>query len=204
MKTKYCLTLIIGGIFLVLNGLGQIGNQQYEGSVDIIIIFFFLTLGVASVIFGFKLRKLSKENIKDTKDKKYLTKISKEEHKAKYCKWSIAALIFAFLGGIVGIILGIIALFNIKKNPDLRGKGMAITAIIIALPMTFIWMYFSILDPSNFLPEESQIKIYCEEICIKEQNLQNVYIENDPNNISLYTCSCLNSNNEIISQYKLS
>ena len=134
--------------------------------------------------------------------KKQSIKISKEENKAKYCKWSIAALIFAILGGWLGIVFGIIALFRIKKNPNLRGKTEAIVAIIIAFPMMFIWVYISVLDPTAFLPEEPQMKTYCEEICLEEQNLQNTYVEINPDNQSQYLCSCLDSDNYIVTQYE--
>ncbi len=125
------------------------------------------------------------------------------EKKAKYCGWSIVALIFAFLGGLIGIILGIIALFKIKKNPNLRGKGMAITAIIISLPITFLWVYIQLLDPTNFLSEEAQVDIYCEDICLEEQNLDKSYFEINPDNQNQYICSCLNSDNEVIVQYEI-
>ncbi len=122
--------------------------------------------------------------------------------KTKYCKWAVAALIFAFLGGWLGIILGIIALFKIKKNPNLKGKGMAIIAIIISLPMIFIWLYFDALEPINFLPEESQMRIYCKELCLEEQNLQNTYVEINPDNQDQYLCSCLDSDNYVVMQYE--
>ena len=204
MKTKYWPTLVIGGIILAMGMGSQIGNQQYEGRIDVMIALILLIFGVASVIFGFKLRKLAKKGIKDTKDKEGIVKISKENNKAKYCKWSIAALIFAFLGGWLGIILGIIALFRIKKNPNLRGKTEAIVAIIISFPMMFIWVYLSVLDPMAFLPEESQASIYCQETCLEKENLQNSYIESDSENEYNYICSCLDSNKEIISQYGIS
>ncbi len=119
----------------------------------------------------------------------------------KYCGWAIASLIFAFLGGFIGIILGIIALFKIKKNPNLRGKGMAITAIIIALPIMFLWVYFENLDPTNFLPEESQAKLYCKDICLEKENLKESYIGINPDNQSQYLCSCVDSENYEIIEY---
>ena len=123
--------------------------------------------------------------------------------KAKYCGWSIAALIFAFLGGWIGIILGIIALFRIKKNPNLRGKGIAITAIIIALPIMFLGAYFQNLDPTKFLPEEYRVDTYCEDVCLEKENINKSYVEINPDNQSQYLCSCLDSENYILVQYEI-
>ena len=191
MKTKFWPTLVIGGILLTA-----------ASTFNLLIIIF----AILSVGYGFKLRRLAKKGIKDTKDKEGIAKLSKQKNESKYCGWSTAALIFAFLGGWIGIILGIIALFKIKKNPNLRGKGRAIAAIIIAIPMMFIWIFisvfFSVLDPMALLPEESQMKSYCEEICLEEHDLENSYVEINPGNQSQYLCSCLDSDDYIIAQYE--
>ncbi|KKL07691.1 hypothetical protein LCGC14_2583450, partial [marine sediment metagenome] len=107
MKTKFWPTLVIGGILLTA-----------ASTLNLLIIIF----AILSVGYGFKLRRLAKKGIKDTKDKEGIAKLSKQKNESKYCGWSTAALIFAFLGGWLGIILGIIALFRIRKNPNLRGK----------------------------------------------------------------------------------
>ncbi len=60
------------------------------------------------------------------------------------------------------------------------------------------------IEPINFLPEESQARIYCEELCLEEQDLQNSYVEINPDDQSQYLCSCLDSDNYIVTQYELS
>ncbi len=52
----------------------------------------------------------------------------------------VAALIFSFIPflSIVGLILGILSLVKIKKDPSLKGKGMAIAAIILSFIMPII------------------------------------------------------------------
>ncbi len=137
--------------------------------------------------------------------KKQSIKISKEEKKAKYCKWSTAALIFAMLGGWLGIVFGIIALFRIKKNPNLRGKTEAIVAIIIAFPMMFIWIYLSVLDPAAFLPttylEEvpQHIEDSCSTYCIAFDDATHYSLEYDYIE-EMFSCYCLNNDrNQIAS-----
>jgi len=195
MKTKYWWLWLIGGIYLLFAGLGSLANINFGIPV------FFIILGIITSIISLRLRKLKKKGIENSKK---IIKSTKDKNKSGYCGWSTAALIFAFLGGWVGIILGIIALFIIKKNPNLRGKGAAIAAIIIAFPMMFVWTFFSILDPMALLPEESQASIYCKEECLEEQNLHDSYVEINPDNQSQYICSCLDSNYEVIAQYEVS
>jgi hypothetical protein len=69
--------------------------------------------------------------------------------------------IFNILCSIVALILGIISLNKIKKNPSLDGKGFAIAAIalgcigiFLGIIMTSIVMlaYFGVLSPSNMVP----------------------------------------------------
>ena len=55
----------------------------------------------------------------------------------------------AMLFGIFGIITGITALSRIKKDPTLKGRGLAITGIIFSALMVtviafFIWFLFRI------------------------------------------------------------
>jgi hypothetical protein len=52
--------------------------------------------------------------------------------------WSVLSLIFAFLFAPLGIVFGIIALSQIKANPKMRGKGMAIAGIVIGSILTVI------------------------------------------------------------------
>ena len=73
---------------------------------------------------------------------------------------AIVALILAFIMPLIGLILGIIALVQIKKKGQ-KGKGLAIAAIII--PVVFIGLffvmfaaYFGILDPARITPERCQ------------------------------------------------
>jgi len=53
------------------------------------------------------------------------------------------ALILAILFPIMGIILGFFALRVIKKNPKLKGKGLAITAIVIGFLFTVFFPIFT-------------------------------------------------------------
>jgi len=120
-----------------------------------------------------------------------------------YTLWACFAILFALLGGILGIVFGIVALFKIKKNPKLKGKGLAITAIIIAIPIIFFYTFFQALDPVKFLPPESQLHMYCEEACWDEPNYNTTYVEINPDNSSEYICSCLDKDDYILSQYSI-
>ncbi len=55
----------------------------------------------------------------------------------KYNTLAILAIIFAFLFPLAGIILGIIALNQIKKTGE-KGKGLAIAAIILPIVMIIL------------------------------------------------------------------
>ncbi len=74
---------------------------------------------------------------------------------------AILALIFGFLFGILGIIFGIIALSQIKKDPSQKGKGLAIAGIIIGafggLFVTLViigsFAFFGVLNPNTLVPE---------------------------------------------------
>ena len=57
----------------------------------------------------------------------------------KYCIWAILSLIFAFLFWPLGLVFGIIALVQIKKNPALKGKGLAIAGLVISV-LAFIFL----------------------------------------------------------------
>jgi len=76
--------------------------------------------------------------------------------------FAIIAFILAFFIPLVGIILGIIALRQIKKSGG-EGKGFAIAAIIISaviiiVPILLVGLgaiaYFGVLSPSEFLPSK--------------------------------------------------
>ncbi len=75
---------------------------------------------------------------------------------------AILALIFAFIMPIVGLILGIIALIQINKNPNIKGKGISIAAIIISVAwvlllgliiMIGITAYFGAFSPARYVSE---------------------------------------------------
>lgn len=56
----------------------------------------------------------------------------------------VVALISLFLvslaGGIVGIILGAIALGECSRNPYLRGKGLAIAGLVLSILSILLWI----------------------------------------------------------------
>jgi hypothetical protein len=80
--------------------------------------------------------------------------------KSETCMWAIAALVCAFVMPLLGIIFAIVALVKINENPNLKGKGLAIAALVVSL----IWLpimalvfigtiaYFGVLNPESFLP----------------------------------------------------
>ncbi len=74
------------------------------------------------------------------------------ESEKKTSGMAIAALILSLIPGcitqIVGIILGIIALTEISKEPRLKGKGLAIASIVIAP----IWGFFVLMAPAIAIP----------------------------------------------------
>ncbi len=79
---------------------------------------------------------------------------------------AIISLIVSFLLGPIGLILGIIALVQINKDPNLKGKGLAIAAIVIGslgLVLVFLMMvgslaYFGVLSPDKFLSERCSMQ----------------------------------------------
>ena len=46
---------------------------------------------------------------------------------------AITAIFFAFLMPPVGLVLAILSLGRIKKNPELRGRGLAISSLVLSL-----------------------------------------------------------------------
>lgn len=72
---------------------------------------------------------------------------------------AIAAIICAFIFPLAGLILGIIALVQIGKNPGEKGKGLAIAAIIISILIPVLYFvaisaiaYLGVLNPQVMLP----------------------------------------------------
>ncbi len=91
-----------------------------------------------------------------------------EKSSQKTSVLAILSLIFAFLFFPLGLILGIIALSEIKKNPNLKGKGIAIAGIIISLifiiSLLFLLVigysaYSGFLTPSTYLPSECTLPV---------------------------------------------
>ncbi|MBU1204696.1 MAG: DUF4190 domain-containing protein [Nanoarchaeota archaeon] len=99
----------------------------------------------------------------------------------------ILSLIFAFLFPIVGLILGIIALSKIKKDPSLKGRGLAIAGVIISslfmiipllIVILFVAFFGTYFHPSEILPEKCTLPmgLDCNEFSI---------ISGNPGSISL-------------------
>lgn len=85
-----------------------------------------------------------------------------QETQKETSAWAICAIITVFFLPILGIIFGIVALTKLKNNPNQKGKGLAIAAIIIGsafiiILIIFIIMslaYYGVLKPQAFLPEK--------------------------------------------------
>ncbi len=57
---------------------------------------------------------------------------NKDKTARKVQIWIIFGLIFAFWGlGILGFIFSLLAFIAIEENPDLKGRGLALTALVI-------------------------------------------------------------------------
>ena len=93
---------------------------------------------------------------------------------------AILALVFGIIIPIVGIILGIIALVKIKKDPNLKGKGLAIAGIVIGAVWIFLWFililpmaYFGVLSPSSVMPTRciAEPGFYCEDYMVEGNTL---------------------------------
>ncbi len=77
---------------------------------------------------------------------------------SKFCIWSILAIIFTFIIPILGLVFGIIALVQIKKDPTLRGRGLAIASIVISIliPLIILSLVFIslfLITTSSSIPE---------------------------------------------------
>lgn len=74
--------------------------------------------------------------------------------------WAILSIVFAFLMPLLGLIFGIIALIQIRKNPKQKGKEVAIVGTIFSgmgmlLVLLFIggmFSYFGIFSPRGHAP----------------------------------------------------
>ena len=77
---------------------------------------------------------------------------------------AILSLIFAFLFPLVGLISGIIALSEIKKNPSIKGRGLAIAGIIISSFFVLIYLVLLLIGGlaySGFLSPSSHLSPRC-------------------------------------------
>ena len=188
------------GIFLIIvsfvGGFGYSFNPTYPAGLLNLLL---LIGGCALWWCGWK--DLKKEGHESQKDS------------SRYSLCAITSLFFAFCGGFLGIILGIIAiilgiiaLLKIKKDPNLKGKAMAITAIIIAIPISLMWLNFVYISPEEYLPEQTKdemVKDYCQKICLAELSTDNIYTEINQENTEQYICSCLDENYTILEQYDI-
>ena len=117
--------------------------------------------------------------------------------------WAILAIIFAFVFSPLGIIFGIVALREIKNNPNLKGRGLAIAGIVIGgifilIIITAILLpliYFGALSPDKQLPDKcilqsgiscAAFKATADDITISIQN----YLGYDIDNIIVTASDC--------------
>ena len=63
----------------------------------------------------------------------------------KTCIWSILSIVCAFLFSPLGIVFGIVALVRIKRNPTLKGKGLAIAGIAIGVVLPLLFLLLMVL-----------------------------------------------------------
>jgi hypothetical protein len=79
--------------------------------------------------------------------------------KKKESTLSVIAFVCAFLFPPAGLILGIIAWVEIDKDPSLKGRGLAIAAIIlsIVLPILVILFFLGVFYflAANLSPEQT-------------------------------------------------
>jgi len=94
---------------------------------------------------------------------------------------AILSLIFAFLFSPIGLILGIIALSEIKKNHSLKGRGLAIAGIIISIifiiiplliVILFVAFFGTYFHPTEILPEKCTLPmgLECNKLSIVSGN----------------------------------
>jgi len=73
---------------------------------------------------------------------------------------AILSLAFAFVFAPLGLVFGIIALVQLEKNPNEKGKGLAIAGLIISILGCVLFMlimvgsmaFFGVLRPDRFMP----------------------------------------------------
>jgi hypothetical protein len=74
---------------------------------------------------------------------------------------AILSLIFAFLFPLAGFILAIIALVQLHKHPEEKGKGLAIAGLVISIVLFLLFIllifigmiaYFGVLNPDTMMP----------------------------------------------------
>jgi len=109
--------------------------------------------------------------------------------KSETSTWAILAIIFAFLFPILGLIFGIVAYMQIKKNPKLGGRSLAIAAIIIGVILNIIipivvigilLFYYGAFTPKSYLPEICEISddVVCEEWNVKTNGIAHLTLGN--------------------------
>lgn len=95
---------------------------------------------------------------------------------------AIIAIILAIIMPLIGVIIGIIALVQINKTPEKKGKGLATASIIVGGILTlimplliFIGMitYFGVLDPGTTIPERCTMStgLICQEFLVTDNSL---------------------------------
>lgn len=92
----------------------------------------------------------SKKSDKKIHNKKTSSKNSDSYYPLSIISFVISLLFFIPFIQIVSLILGIIALVKISKNDKLKGKGFAISAIIISLLILIIYIIFFIFAYALF------------------------------------------------------
>ncbi len=105
-----------------------------------------------------------KEGIPEAPSKPDIDIDDSNAHERKFNVMAILSFALSFFVPLVGLILGIIALKQIKISSE-KGKGFAIAAIILNVLYIVIFVailgiafiaYFGVMDPSNMLPERCQ------------------------------------------------
>ena len=128
----------------------------------------------------------------------------------RYSIIAIISFIFAFLFPPLGIVLGIIALNKIKKDSNLKGKGVSVAAlsvgifIIICFTLLYALLYMSspmAMAPHNikkFCRNVDDVEVDIKDICYKGNYLNVEYkVISDNNNITgISLVSYFISNNE--------
>ncbi len=139
-----CGCLLILEIFLLLGFFLYAGLWGNQNDTKISTIFGFLCLGLSipviiltlgGVYFGFFKAITGPNPVKDTstKDMAIGGLLCAALSLGPYCCAGILGFILAIPLSLLSIVLSIIVLIQIKKNPGQQGKGMAIASLIIAV-----------------------------------------------------------------------